>query len=246
MLTQDEIDSLLGFDQLETFDTIEGFKDYLNSRGFDADKPYGMFDSEATMVRFADTSGNEAILAEIRAANRAEGQGVITVAGTGIELINFSACPGCGKVYSMGALQAYYRNPKADPRISRRDQFRMDTRVCCEQCQTWFLPALLIIDETPKQECQFLCRLQTIEAIEKHYQDEFSQPVLTRRPENIKYRSSAKENRTLRAVRNDVSMAELPATLAVNILQYTPPPLMPNFLSGENLSNGDILFGAWF
>ncbi len=246
VLNQDEIDSLLGFDQKPIFDSVAGLKDYLNNRSTDTNKTYGIFESEATMVRFSDFVRGDAILSEIRELNHREGQGTITIADTGIELINFSCCPNCNFIYSMAALQAYYRNPQPDPRISRRDQFRMDTRVCCRKCRTWFLPALLIVDETPWQERQFLCRIQTVEAVERHYQDEFAQPVLTRRPDNIQYRPSPDGEGTLRAVRNDVSMSQLPTTLAVNLLQYTPPPLMLSFLSGENLANGDMLFGTWF
>jgi len=121
-----------------------------------------------------------------------------------------------------------------------------DTRVLCKECNTYFLPALVIADGTPKNEVQFLCRVQTANAIEKFYLDWKGMRVLSAKQENILERKEAK-GKTTRAVRNDVLLRELSPkpTLISNLLQYTPAHLTINLIDGSNAQKGDVLFGVW-
>jgi RNase P subunit RPR2 len=84
-------------------------------------------------------------------------------------LVNYSTCPTCNTSYGYKEITDFYKNPKPDIMYkSRTRQFRNDTRVFCHNCNTYFLPSLVISDRTPKNEVQFLCRVQTINAIEKY------------------------------------------------------------------------------
>jgi hypothetical protein len=137
----------------------------------------------------------------------------------------------------------YYRHPEADNRFQNPgDQARNDTRVNCRDCKTWFLPALVIVDKTPINEVQFLCRNQTMNAIEKFYMNK-GKKVLTKEHANI----LTDPANGFKAVKNDVSlgdMAEKP-TLITNMLQYTPANLALNLMDGSNIEKGDILYGWW-
>jgi hypothetical protein len=135
----------------------------------------------------------------------------------------------------------YYRNPKPDTAFSSRGiQLRDDTRVCCSECGDYFLPALVIVDGTPKNEVQFLCKTQTVEAIEKFFLGK-GQNVLSKKRKNI-----LRGNGFI-TIRNDVELKQLepkPALMS-NLLQYTPANLLPNLIDGSNVEKGDTLFGKW-
>jgi hypothetical protein len=129
-------------------------------------------------------------------------------------------------------------NPKVDQRYKNRArQYREDTRVYCANCGTYFLPSLIISDGTPKNEVQFLCRVQTIDAIEEYFSQK-NMMVLTRNSKNIIQKGN------ITAIKNDVLIKDLneKPTLITNIVQYTPFNLMMNLIDGINVAKGDLLF----
>lgn len=223
--------------------TLDDFERYLTARR-EPERPYGMFSRDVTMCRFFDAKDGESLLAEIERKNEAEGMGNIAIPNTGIRLINYSVCPQCKKVFSFYELGLYYGRPKSDSRFSSpSEQMRNDTRVECKDCGAWFLPALVIVDGTPKTEVQFLCRNQTMGAIEQYLLLEMKKTVLTGNRENI----LVDPKTGLKAVRNDVTLKQLEAkpTLIVNMLQYTPAPLVINLIEGTSVEKGDVLYGHW-
>jgi hypothetical protein len=130
----------------------------------------------------------------------------------------------------LGALEPFEMKEKI-----AADQFRNDTRVFCAGCGTYFLPALVIADGTPKTETQFLCRTQTMCAIEDFYEKKGIK-VLSRNREN-----KVRRQRKCTGILNDVlikEMEESPALIA-NLLQYTPANLALNLLDGSNVRKGD-------
>jgi hypothetical protein len=132
-------------------------------------------------------------------------------------------------------------NPKVDQRYKNRArQYREDTRVYCGNCGTWFLPSLIISDGTPKNEVQFLCRVQTIDAVEKYFSQK-NMMVLTKNKQNIIQKGN------IWAIKNDVFIKDLDEkpTLITNIVQYTPFNLMMNLIDGTNVAKGDLLFNEW-
>jgi len=222
--------------------TTADFETYLLKRR-PPEEPYGIFSRDVTMCRFFGSKNSENILADIERKNAKQRMGNVKIPHTNIRLINYSVCPKCGKVFSFKDLSDYYRNPKSDSRFhSRGEQARSDTRVYCPDCETWFLPALIIVDNTPKSEVQFLCRNQTMDAIEKYFFRKEEKQVLTINRANILTDSSGKK-----AVKNDIvlgEMAQKPALIA-NMLQYTPANLALNLMDGSNVKKGDVLFGYW-
>jgi len=205
--------------------------------------PYGMFSREITMCRFQGSKNNEEILADIERKNAEQGMGNVAIPNTNIRLINYSVCPKCEKVFSFKDLSDYYGSPKSDSRFnSRGEQARGDTRVFCSDCETWFLPALIIADNTPKNEVQFLCRNQTMNAVEKYFLSFWGKQVLTKNKANILV-----DDDGLKAVRNDVLLGEMmqKPTLIANMLQYTPANFTLNLLDGSNIEKGDVLYGWW-
>ena len=171
--------------------------------------------------------------------------GNFKIPNTKIKLINFSICPKCAHVFSFKELIDYL-NPKPDNTFKNRaEQYREDTRVFCHECETYFLPALVIVDGTPKNEVQFLCRVQTTNAIESFYRN-MGKNVLSAKKENIMERKEA-GGKIVKAIRNDVSLKEMSPkqTLISNLLQYTPANLVLNLIDGSNFKKGDVLFGAW-
>jgi hypothetical protein len=258
VLSQDEIDQLLSaIDSAEAMPqklmgTIRGFvkkgfafkefQKFLTSRKFEPEEPYGIFDKDVSVCRFFDGKDNNHLLKKIRAKNQKQGMGKIVIPNTQIELLNYSVCPKWGDVFSFQDLMEYYKAPVSDDRFSNKiEQFRKDTRVCCSKCKTFFLPALLVIDGTPKNETQFLCRIQIIDAIEA-YLSKKQILVLTKNRANLLY------SKELVALKNDVFLKDLEEkpTLITNLLQYTPPNLMGNLIDGSNVENGDTVFGQWF
>ena len=222
--------------------TISDFEAFLSAR-LPGEEPYGMYCKDVTMCRFYASKNGESLLADIEQKNAEQGMGNMQIPNTNIRLINYSVCPVCGRIFSFKDLAEYYRHPETDNRFqSPGEQSRNDTRVNCSDCKTWFLPALVIADKTPINETQFLCRNQTMDAVEKFFIKK-GKNVLSKNKSNI----LADPAKGFKAVKNDVilhDMEEKP-TLIVNILQYTPANLALNLLDGSNIEKGDILYGWW-
>jgi len=252
VLSDEEMEMLLsaingGDAESESFKNIEEFQTFLTKR-FQPEEPYGIFSHDITMCRFLGSKKGENILADIERKNKEQGMGNYQIPNTNIKLINYSICPKCEHVFSFKDLTDYYSNPQPDKIFKNRaEQHREDTRVLCKECNTYFLPALVIADGTPKNEVQFLCRVQTTNAIEKFYREWINgKRVLSAKKENILEKKKAK-GKTVRAVRNDVLLRELTPkpTLISNLLQYTPANLVINLIDGSNVTKGDVLFGTW-
>jgi hypothetical protein len=246
VLSQDEIDQLLtainpGGKTSGGFNSIEEFEKYLTTREFNPEKPYGIFDKDVSICRFFNSENNDNLLADIKKKNEEQGLGNVTIPNTNITLINYSICPKCNSIYSFKEILDYYKKPKPDSKYNNTAyQLRNDTRVFCNNCNTYFLPSLVISDGTPVKEVQFLCRVQTVDAVEKYMLSKNTN-VLTKEKSNIVYKDR------LRAIKNDVSIKDLEKrpTLITNIIQYTPIPLIMNFIDGTNVENGDLLFDEW-
>ena len=235
-------DMLVSADTVTQQKTAADFEALLLTRQT-PEEPYGIFDKDITMCRFSDSKNNENILADIERKNAEQGMGNVAIPNTNIRLINYSVCPKCGKVFSFKDLSAYYGAPKSDGRFrSRGEQARGDARVFCSDCETWFLPALVIADKTPQNEVQFLCRNQTMNAVEKYLLAEGKQ-VLTKKKANILVELATNN----KAVKTDFTLGELEKkpTLIANILQYTPAHLAINLLDATNVEKGDVLYGWW-
>ncbi|MDR1932837.1 MAG: hypothetical protein LBQ57_08465 [Spirochaetales bacterium] len=222
VLSQDEIEQLLSaisFDfRDERFESMENFESFLVKRQTRPEKYYGRYQDGVPVCRFFTSKKGESILADIERKNAEQGMGNVEIPNTKIKLINYSFCPTCNKIFSFTELVNYYANPKPDPRFNNRThQFRQDTRMYCSDCGTYFLPALVISDGTPKNEMQFLCRVQTADAIERFFMEK-GMKVLTGKNENLMRRNG------LRAIRNDIILRRLEPrqTLISNLLQYTP------------------------
>lgn len=250
VLTQEEIDSLLtaidGYSYsvtpgvyAERFDPNEWIEG-LSKRSLREEPLVGMFIENASVIRFRSTDHADEVLADIKALNEKEGGGNIKVPGSPIELINFSRCPNCAHLHSFAELGKYYASPLVDPAFgSRKAQMRSDTRVKCKECGTFFIPALVIADGLPKGEVQFLCKVQTVDATERHLFAAKGLRVLSAESSNV--RSVAGK----RYIHNDLDISMLTERpgLIVNLLQYSTPPLMVSFIEGKNRERGDMLFG---
>jgi len=248
VLSQYEIDQLLtaiptGDDELANrkFESIEVFEKYLTKRELNPEKPYGIFDRDISICKFFNSGDNEALLQDIKTKNEKTGMGNIKIPNTNIMLINYSFCPKCGTIFSFKEVVEYYKNPIHDNRYKNRaNQYRQDTRVYCNNCSTFFLPSLVVADGTPKKEVQFLCRAQTIEAVEEFFFKK-NVKVLTKKQNNIIQKGK------LRAIKNDVYIKDLEEkpTLITNIFQYTPFNILMNLIDGTNVEKGDLLFNEW-
>ena len=248
VLSQEKINQLLvAINETKTFNNIEEFTAFLTKR-HQTEEVYGYdFSSQVlTMCRFFELKNNENILADIEQRNKEQNMGNFQIPNTNIKLINFSICPKCGHIFSFKELIDYYADPMPDSTFKdRAKQYREDTRVFCYECETYFLPALVIVDGTPQNEVQFLCRVQTTHAIEEFYRN-MGKNVLSTKRENILEREES-GGKTVKAIRNDVLLKEMSAkpTLISNLLQYTPANLALSLIDGSNLQKGDVLFGAW-
>ena len=243
VLTQEEIDQLLVPVTLygSSFESIEDFEGFLTKRKFSPEKSYGIFNKNIPICRFFDSHNNDKLLEDIKSKNKQQGYGNITIPNTNITLVNYSFCHNCKTIFSFKELVNYYANPKPDQRFNdRAHQYREDTRVCCKNCGTYFLPSLIISDGTPRNEVQFLCRVQTINAVEEYFSGK-NISVLTRKKENIVRRGN------LTGIKNDVYIKDLvdKPTLITNIVQYTPINLIMNLIDGTNVEKGDLLFDEW-
>jgi len=205
------------------------------------------FIRDATMVRLRDHKNGEEVLADIERKNEAENMGNHAIPGTNIKLINFSVCPKCARVFSFKDLSDYYAKPKRDERFKdMKEQFRRDTRVHCEDCGEYFLPALVISEGTPRNETQFLCRIQTMSAIEDFYASKRGAKVLSKNAKNL-IKTTPLKSSPVKAIRNDVFIKDMEAkpTLIANLLQYTPAKYVINIIDGSNYRKKDPLFGDW-
>jgi hypothetical protein len=223
---------------INSFKNIGDFEDYLTKRKYTPEKPYGIFDKDISICRFFNSDRNENLLEDIKRKNEEQGYGNIKIPNTNIMLINYSFCPNCKSIFSFKEITEYYMNPKVDNRYkSRAHQYREDTRVYCNNCSTYFLPSLIISDGTPKNEIQFLCRVQTIDAVEKYFSQRNIR-VLTKNKKNIIQKNNIK------SLKNDVFIKDLEnkPTLITNIVQYTPFNLIMNLIDGTNVEKGDLLF----
>ena len=247
------------------FSDTEEFEKYLLGR-HEPEKKYGMFDKDITMCRFFDTKNGDKVLEDIRQKNEAENMGNIQIPNTNIRLLNYSICPKCNHIYSFKDISDYYLNPRPDPAFKdKTQQYREDTRVFCKECETYFLPALVIVDGTPKKEFQFLCRIQTMHAIEDYYIKKGIK-VLSKNDKNIVKKETdetsvkidnrsftaqlfgpktVKVKKVISGIKNDVLIKEMEdkPTLISNLIQYTPSNIVINLIEGNNVRKGDLLFG---
>jgi len=176
------------------------------------------------------------------AKNTETGMGNVCIPNTNIKLVNYSYCPTCHEIYTQKDLKEYYAKPVVRPGSNYREAFRKETRVVCRHCHTPFLPTLIIVDSSPKNTVQYLCRNQVIDAIEVYMDTEYHESVLTKNRKNYRVRED-----NLVGLLNDLEIHKLenkPALIS-NFLQYTPPPLMLSFIDGENTAKGDVVFGNW-
>ncbi|MCL1991484.1 MAG: hypothetical protein FWG66_00860 [Spirochaetes bacterium] len=261
------------------FNSFDDLADFLMSPG-EAEEPYGFGAEAAPASSFFHSSTGERSLEEIRQKNIADGCESFPVPGTKIQLINFSECPHCGYVYSAKELADYYTHPRLDPAFKKgiEAQMREDARMFCKDCETYFLPSLLVLDGltegVPKNEVQFLCKMQTINAIEDYYES-LGFTVLTRNESNfIKSDGvSTREARGLdeharqnflialihqkdielsskirKGIRNDVFLKELRSRpcLMGNLLQHSSTPeTAMNLILGMNVEEKNVIFGLW-
>ena len=244
LLTHEEIDSLLTAISSKGAHvklTIEEFENRLINKTFREADLYGIDNSNISVNRFFKDKHSENILSDIKDKNSRLKMGNVKIPGTNIELINYSICPCCQTIFSYRDLMEYYSNPKVNKAIHRAAQIRLDTKVCCKNCDLYFIPSLVIVDGIPKNEMQFLCRLQTIDAIERYYKKNFNKNVLS-----AKFQNLIIKNRNM-AILNDIHLNELAdkPTLISNFLQYTPAPLIINMLEGKNIKKRDIVYGQF-
>lgn len=244
VLSQQEIDQLLSAISApaeDKFKSIEDFETFLTKREHNPESPYGLCQKDVSICKFFEDQNSENILSDIIQKNQKDEMGNIEIPNTKIKLINYSYCPKCRRIFTFRDLVNYYSDPKPDPTIKNIiEQYRHDTRVFCFECNTYFIPTLVISDGTPKNAVQFLCRVQTIDTIEAFFLDKKIR-VLTRDKKNILTKNGR------RAIRNDVVLKQLeprPALIS-NLLQFTPAPLMLNLIDGTNIEKADILFGEW-
>jgi hypothetical protein len=223
-----------------SFDDLSSFEEYINEMNQNFhEQVVGMFPTDSLKIDFFKDKDSEKILNEIRLKNEKEKAGNVKIPGTELEFINYSYCPNCEKIYSFSDLIKYYNKPVPNAYFKvKGQQTRKDTSVCCDQCHTYFLPALVIIKGDPLASVQFLCRMQTINAVEEYYLNKYDKKVLTLNTNNLIKRDN--KNYIL----NDVLLSELaekPA-LILNLLQYSPFDLMIKMILGENIKEGDYLF----
>jgi len=84
--------------------------------------------------------------------------------------------------------------------------------------------------------------MQVIDSIENFMDSEYHEAVLTRSRENVRSREDG-----LIACANDLAISKLEKkpTLITNFIQYSPPPLILNFIEGTNVEKGDVVFDNW-
>lgn len=250
VLTREEIDELLttisGSADPELWVDRAGkfvpdqFFTALRTQSLRSEPVSGMFTKDALVVSLHSTKNGDQVLADLIALNKKEGGGTVSVPGTDLQLVNFSRCPTCGTLFSAQDLRNYYRNPVPATDLAHRHlQLRQDPRVVCHECSTAFLPSLVIADSLPRNEVPFLCRLQTIHAVEVYMKEQHERPVLSQVASNV--RTVAGKQQIL----NDLSISQLAPKpgLILNILQYSTVPAQLHFLDGSNREHSDLIFG---
>jgi len=244
------LDSVKGGFKADRFENTDHFLKFLKYRNQVEERVYGMMDSDISVCRFftsanAGNSKAENILSDIRAINEKENMGNVKIPDTNIEIINYSPCPKCNAIHSFSDVFNYYMNPTPDPRFkSRAEQYATDTRVQCKECKAYFLPALIVTDGSPKNECQMICRSQTIREVAVFMQTDFKLKTLYLKKENV---LECPADKSKRAWRNDVDAKLLKKKpgLFTNFLQYTPANNILNFITRRNLQLEEPLYGAW-
>jgi hypothetical protein len=247
-LSEDEIDALLAGvgDHLgnsnKSRKSIDEFHDYLTKRNQIPEQHYGIYEQDVSVCRFFDDKKGESILADIMAKNTETGMGNVPIPNTDIQLVNYSYCPNCKKIFTQQNLKDYYSKPVVRSGNNLQYTFRKETRVICSDCGTAFLPTLVIVDGSPKNSIQYLCRMQVIDAIEIFMEKTYHEKVLTKNKENLRCREDG-----MVACANDIVISKLEnkPTLIVNFIQYTPPPLILNFIDQTNIEKGDVVFDTW-
>jgi hypothetical protein len=222
---------------------LKEFETFLTKRNPVPEQPYGIFDKDITVCKFFEDKKGETILSEILQKNTETGMGNVVIPNTKIKLVNYSYCPKCNKIFTQKMLINYYKSPTIRPGTSLRHALRKETRVICDDCETAFLPTLIIVDGTPKNDVQYLCRNQVIDAIEIYMEKNYGEKVLTKNPKNIRVNKEDK----LVACANDLQIAKLEKspTLISNFIQYSPVPLILSFIEGKNIEFDDIVFNTW-
>lgn len=215
---------------------------------------FGLFEDDAGTIRLSVKDGDEKqtrrVVEEIRKLNRA--QGIEPKILGDLELLNYSRCPSCGKIFSQRDLIAYYNRPFVPEGYVLLDIKRQDNRVRCD-CGTFFVPALVIVENDRMTDTAYLCRLQTAQAIEDLYERETKRPVLSRRNENfvlvpgapgtVHRRGGREYNRLVLDVEPEM-LSRAPAIL-MNFLQYTPVRDSVRWLEGA-ANERLYLFGGAF
>jgi hypothetical protein len=131
----------------------------------------------------------------------------------------------------------YNKSPKADPIINRKShQLREDNSVCCSECCEYFLPSLVKVYGTPKNELQFLSLVQPVHAIEYF----FSIKILNVLSWN---RNNIFKEEIFSFIYSDEELKHLESkpTLISNMFLYIPIIFLPRLLVGNNVKNIDIL-----
>ena len=217
--------------------------DVLYGRNFVSSKTVSSYHSTVGGYSDAVSGHYEDLLSTIVQENKIQGMGNYKIPNTQITLINYSVCPKCKTVFTYKDLVQYYSKPKPSP-ICRYsyEQYRSDSRVHCHVCNEYFLPALVIVDGTPRNEVQLLNRDETVNAIQNYYFTKKKKRVLTSNPKNIVRLKNGGE----RIILNDVRLIELndEPTLICNLIEHTPINLVLNMLDGSNIQKKDALFGG--
>jgi hypothetical protein len=247
-LTREETDEFdffipgLPTESRNCWESIDAFNDYLTKKSQVPEPHYGYFDKDISVCRFFNDKRGEGILSDIMAKNAETGMGNVRIPNTHIQLINYSYCPSCGKIYTQQMLKDYYNRPVVRSGNNLRYTLRKETRVVCSDCGMIFLPTLVIVDGSPKNSVQYLCRMQVVDAIETYMEKTYQEKVLTKNKKNIRYRKDG-----MVACANDliISNLEEKQTLIVNFIQYTPAPLILNFIEQTNIEKDDVVFDNW-
>ena len=261
------------------FTSYNNFSNILN-RPIKGERPYGFVTENVGISSYFNSDKGEQMLSQIKQKNKEEGHKSFAIPRINIQFINYSVCPKCSHIYSYNDLLNYYMKPKLDSAFKQgmEAQLRQDTRMFCAKCKNYFLPSLLIMDGIKdgvvKNEVQFLSKMQTLNAIEEHFQ-ELGYSVLTRDDSNLlkkdgvtiresrslkedarnsfiigvlNTKSNASSSMILKGIHNDIFLKELESKpmIICNLLQYSNTmEIALNLIMGINVEKGDVLFGLW-
>ena len=223
--------------------SVEDFRQWLDrDQTKELDTGIIGYHRDASVLKFFKDK-NEELLTDIIAENKKQNMGNTTIPGTDIQLVNYSACPKCKTINTLMDLANYYANPKPDPMFKDiNDQCRKDTRVCCKDCQSFFLPSLVIVDGNPISEYQWLCSTQTLDSTQDYYLKMKRRQVLFANPKNRIQVAG------FWGIRVDVAVNELQErpSLVTNLLQYSPPEHIIRFVSDIPFTDQDVIFNRWY